>query len=131
MKKLIFVFLVLAVLAFTVSSVFAVDNTTDLEKAIDDAQAQNKSVFIIFDQKSCVYCDMLKENTLTNGDVEKQLDENYIVVIVDINRQPQIAGDYEVFGTPTIVILDSSANETARIEGYVEADELLDTLKEI
>ena len=134
MKKLMFVIVILAILTLCVSASFSDDslnNTTDLTKAISDAQTQNKSVMIVFDQKSCVYCDMLKEDVLANESVKKQLDEDYIVVIVDINEQPDVATKYNIYGTPTVVILDSSSKEVSRIDGYVEADEFLKELSEV
>ena len=42
----------------------------DLEQSLNDAKLENKTVMIIFDQSSCIYCDMLKENTLTDSKVQ-------------------------------------------------------------
>ena len=134
MKKLMFVMVILAILTLCLSVNFAgepLNNTTDLTKALDDAHNQNKSVLIVFDQKSCVYCDILKEDTLSDENVKKQLNENYIVVIVDINDQPEIADKYGIYGTPTMVILDSSSKELSRIEGYLGTDEFLKELSEV
>ena len=51
---------------------------------------------IFFDQASCAYCDMLKNNVLSNSDVQKQLNENYVVLFVDINENPKFADKYRV-----------------------------------
>ena len=84
---------------------------------------------LVFDQKNCVYCDMFKEDVLSDSDVISKLNEDYITVIVDINKEPQLASQFKIYGTPIIVFLDSNQNEIERIEGYVDADEFLNTLK--
>ena len=67
MKKIIIILVVLAILTIGLSANFAantLNNTTDLNAAISDAQSQNKSIVMIFDQDNCVYCDMLKKDVL-------------------------------------------------------------------
>lgn len=140
MKKYIFIVAVISLLALT-SAVYSFDFddtliqglnvTTDVDGAFNASQSENKTLAIIFDQDSCVYCDMLKDNVLSNSDVQKELNENFIVLLVDINKNPDIAQKYEVFGTPTIQFLDSNGNNVIKIEGYLESDEFLETIKEI
>lgn len=105
--------------------------TDDFNGAISEAKTQNKSIALIFDQNSCVYCEILKDDVLTNSDIQKELNENYIVVLLDINKNPNIAAKYDVFGTPTMQFLDSNSKEIGKIEGYVDSAEFLKTLKEI
>ena len=132
MKKILFVLLLVALLALGISANFAADsltNTTDLNKAISDAQSQNKSILLIFDQDGCYYCDLLKENTLSNKNLISKLNDGYITVIVDINKEPQLAAKYQVFGTPSLIFLDSNQKQIGKIGGYVDANEFLDYIK--
>lgn len=132
MKRILFVLIILSIFAVAVSTNFAensLNNATDFQKAIDDAKTQNKSVMIVFDQKNCVYCDMLREDVLSNDTVISKLNEGYITVFVDINENPQLASQFKIYGTPTVVFLKSNQSEIQRIEGYVDADEFLDILK--
>ena len=134
MKKVFFILIILAILTCGMSASFAnehINNTTDLNKAIEQAHAQNKNMMLLFDQKDCYYCDEMKEKTLSNPDVISKLNERYITVIIDVNQQSNIAGKYKVFGTPTIIFLDSNQKQIGKIEGYVDANEFLDTLKGI
>ena len=134
MKKIIIILVVLAILTIGLSANFAantLNNTTDLNVAISDAQSQNKSIVMIFDQDNCVYCDMLKKDVLSNAQVIDELNNKSVVVIVNINEHPELATKYKAYGTPTTVILDSNQHEIGRIEGYVEADEFLKTLQGI
>ena len=140
MKKYILILALVCVMTLT-SAVYSLDFddtqiqglnvTTDVDGAFNVSHSQNKNLAIIFDQDSCVYCDMLKDDVLSDKDIQKELNENFIVLLVDINKNPDIAQKYNVFGTPTIQFLDSNGNELNRIDGYVESNELLDTIKEI
>lgn len=105
--------------------------TTDFNYALNLSQAQNKTVVMIFDSDSCVYCDLFKEDVLSNSDVQKELNNNFIALLVDINKNPEIADEYNVFGTPIIHFTDSTGKSIAKIEGYVDSDEFLQSLKEI
>ncbi|WP_407424024.1 thioredoxin family protein [Methanobrevibacter sp.] len=96
---------------------------------MSDAQSQNKSIILIFDQDGCYYCDLLKENTLSNKELISKLKGGYITVIVDINKNPQLAAKYQVFGTPTMIFLDSNQKQIGKIDGYVEANEFLNYIK--
>lgn len=134
MKKIVIALLILAILTVSVSASFAADslnNTTDLNKAINQSKSDNKTIVLVFDQKDCHWCDEMKEKTLSNPDVVSKLNKDYITVFVDINEQPQIASKYKAFGTPTTVFLDSNQKEIGRIDGYVDAGEFLNNLKGI
>lgn len=140
MKKYIFIVAIISLLTLT-SAVYSLDFddtqisglnvTTDIEGAFNASQNENKTLAIIFDQDSCVYCDILKENVLSDNDVQKVLNENFIVLMVDINKNPDIAQKYNVYGTPTIQFLDSNGNDVDKIEGCPEKDDFLNVIKEI
>lgn len=137
--KIIGLAIVILMVFISVSAVFSADlpivdglnSTTNLNQALNDAGAQNKTVLLIFDQDSCYYCDLLKKDVLSNAEVQKQLENGFIVVDIDIAKQPQIASKYKVMGTPTCVFLDSKGNEVQSIGGYVSAGEFLNSIKEI
>lgn len=94
-------------------------------------QHPDKDVLLVFDSASCVYCDLLKQNVLSNPDVQKVLNDKCIVALVDVNKHADLALKYKAYGTPTTVIVNKTGDEVQRIEGYVESDEFLDALKEI
>ncbi len=140
MKKYILIVLAIVMLTLT-SAVYGIafDNnqisglnvTTDIDGAFNESQTQNKTLAIIFDQDNCVYCDMFNDEVLSNKNVQNELNEKFIVLFVDINKHPDIAAKYKVYGTPTTQFLDSNGNEVYKIEGYVTSDEFLNDLKEI
>ena len=140
MKRYILITSVLVILTLTLA-VSAVDFenetikglniTTDVDGALSEAQIQNKSIALIFDQDSCVYCEIFKDDVLSDKNIQKELNEKFIVVIVDINKNPDIAGKYDVFGTPTVQFIDSNGDEISKIEGYIDSDDFSKALKEI
>lgn len=138
--KISFLIMLILAVAVCTSAVFSAEYveiadglnaTSDLTQALDNASLNNKTVMLVFDQDSCYYCDLLKSDVLSDEDVQKEIDENYIVAVSDVNQDPQLAGQFRVVGTPTIVFLDSNASEIDRIDGYLPADEFLDFIKEI
>lgn len=140
MKKYVLILMAVMLLAaasavcsadFDNSTVPGLNMTTDIDAAFDASQSENKPVAIIFDQESCVYCDMLKEDVLSNADVQKELNGKYVLLLVDINKNPEFAAKYNVFGTPIIKFVDSKGKLIDGIEGYMDAGEFLKELKEI
>ncbi|WP_298534209.1 thioredoxin family protein [uncultured Methanobrevibacter sp.] len=103
----------------------------DLEQSLKDAKLENKTVMIIFDQSSCVYCEILKENTLTDSKVQDVINEKYIPTIVDVNKNPMIASYYNVYGTPTMVFVSGDEDFVYQIDGYLDPEEFLDELNQI
>ena len=77
------------------------------------------------------WIDEMKEKTLSNPEVISKLNEKYITVIIDVNDQPKVADQYKVFGTPKTIFLDSNQKEIGEIEGSIDANGFLNTLKGI
>ena len=140
MKKYVFVLAVFMLIALA-SAVYSVEFddkviqglnvTTDVDGAFNTSQSANKTVAVIFEKDDCVYCDMLRDDVLSDSDVQKQLNENFVVVLADIYKYPDIADKYDVYGTPTVQFIDPTGHEIVKIEGYVDSDEFLQILKEI
>ena len=103
----------------------------DLEYAFKEAKDHNRNVMIIFDGAACIYCEYLKEGTLTDLSVQKEINENNILLITESSASPELFQQLDVYGTPTTVILDQDGNELGRIDGYEPPEEYLRDLKEI
>ena len=103
----------------------------DLDKAFEDAQAHHRNVMIIFDGAACIYCEYLKEDTLTDPDVQHEINENYIILITETSESPELSQQLDIYGTPTTVIFDENGKESGRIEDYVPPEEYLNHLKDI
>ena len=103
----------------------------DLKHAFEDAKAHHRNVMIVFDGAACIYCEYLKEDTLTDSAVQKEINDNYIILITETSESPELSSQLSVYGTPTTVIFDENANELGRLEEYEPPEEYLAHLKEI
>ena len=104
---------------------------TDLEHAFKDAKAHHRNVMIVFDGAACIYCEYLKEDTLTDSLVQKEINDNYIILITETGQSPELSSQLNIYGTPTTVIFDENGKELGRIEEYEPPEEFLANLKEI
>ena len=77
--------LILSVLFFT--SVFAnadgIKWQHELNDAKDLAKKFNKPIFLFLESRKCYYCPIMKEETFTDPKVIKELNENFISVLLD------------------------------------------------
>lgn len=103
----------------------------DLEHAFKDAKAHHRNVMIIFDGAACIYCEYLKEDTLTDSAVQKEINDNYIILITETGESPELASQLNIYGTPTTVIFDEDGKELGRIEDYEPPEEYLANLNKI
>jgi thioredoxin 1 len=98
--------------------------STDLNSALKTAQKSNKLVFVDFYANWCEYCQELDEKTYPDQGVQQILSQKYVPVKVNVDNNPDLASKYNVYGLPTLVILDANGNEIKRVEGYQTPSEL-------
>ena len=103
----------------------------DLDKAFKDAKAHHRNVMIVFDGAACIYCEYLKDDTLTDSAVQKEINDNYIILITETSESPELTSQLNIYGTPTTVIFDENGKELGRIEDYEPPEEYLAHLKDI
>lgn len=101
---------------------------TDLNSALEEAKKTNKPIFIDFYAQWCSYCKKLDENTFSDQQVQEKLKSKYVLAKIDIDKYPNIASDYKVYGVPTIVFLNPNGTDIKRNEGYIGPSELLNQL---
>jgi len=139
------VLLVLGVVVICIITIFAISNSdkiskpqnqtqdqqiklqwnTDLNSALKLAEKSNKLVFVDFYADWCSYCKQLDEYTFTDPNVQARFSQSYVLVKVNIDKNPDLASQYKVYGLPTLVVMDANGNEIKRQEGFVDPDELL------
>lgn len=101
---------------------------TDLNQSIKEAEKTNKPIFALFYANWCPACQELQTDILNNEEVKQKLAQKYVSVKVDTDSNPQLSSEYEIYGLPTIVIMDSKGKETVRYAGYQSPDQLLNVL---
>ncbi len=108
------------------SNFTVVDTANNISEAQQKAKAENKSVFVVFESDSCSYCKQLKEDTLNDAKIIDKLNDKYVTTIVNIDKHPDVAEQFNVYATPVMVFLDPDGNEQQRLDGYYGPEELLE-----
>lgn len=101
---------------------------TDFNSALTAAQKSNKLVFVDFYADWCKYCQELDEKTYPDPGVQQSLAQKYVTVKVNVDKNPDLATKYKIYGLPTLVIMDANGNEIKRVEGYQTPSELISIL---
>jgi hypothetical protein len=83
-----------------------IDWIEDYQAGLDLARQQNKPVLIAFYKKFNQYCSNMEQDTLKNPDVIDFIENTFVPVMIDVDKQPQIATDYGVGYYPTHYIRD-------------------------
>ncbi|AUB55753.1 hypothetical protein BK008_02275 [Methanobacterium sp. MZ-A1] len=109
----------------TESNTSSIQWGNDLNQAMEEAKKSNKTIFIDFYADWCSYCGEMDEETFTDPQVKEKLTQNYVLLKVDVDKNPDLSSKYRAYSLPTIVIVDSSGNEIKRIIGYQTPEQLL------
>jgi len=101
------------------------------QKAVELAVEQNKLIFSIVVSDTCEHCSRQMYDIKNNKKLKSFLLKNYIILIMNVNKQeiPYFAG-YDGI-TPTLSIIDTEGNTVTRMSGRVESEELYNYLKNI
>jgi len=101
----------------------------DYKAALKDAGASGRHVIIAFYSEGCPPCAAMDRSVLGTPEVRDAL-FGYLPVRLDVNRHHEAASRYQVFATPTFVILNEAGRLVARREGYQSNEEFVAFLKE-
>ena len=94
---------------------------TDLNSALTTAKNTNKLVLVDVYAPWCGYCKEMDKNTFQNPKVQEKL-SNYVLVKVNGDENPDFVMKYQIYGYPTVLILDPDGNIVKTVSGYQEPD---------
>ncbi len=103
---------------------------TNLTLALAAAKAQSKPVFVYASSQYCGWCKKFEEETFTNQSVIRTLNQNFVTVAIDVDRQTDESINFRIHGTPSEIFLDPNGIEIKRITGYVDTETFLSTIKD-
>lgn len=92
---------------------------TDGVKAGEQKQ---KKIFLYFYADWCPYCDRMKKESFEKARIISFLNENFVSVRVNIDREQKIAESYNVRGVPASWFLSEKGEKIGSLPGYVGAD---------
>jgi thioredoxin-related protein len=103
----------------------------DYNVARQEAHTRKRPILIDFGTESCFWCKRLDASTFRDAAVVKLLNERFIPLKIDAQRDAPLADALRIQSYPTLVFASSDGRIMATQEGYVEAGRLLDALQRL
>jgi len=95
--------------------------------ARDASWAENKPVLLYFHNAESKGCKRMDADTFTQDKVVQFINDHFVPLQLDHENHP-FSREYNVFWTPTLVILDQDGKEFQRNLGFMKEDQLLAAL---
>ena len=92
------------------------------------ARHDQRPLIVLFTSERCYYCQQLKQQTLTSPKVQAQLANSYVPVELNARKHAALAQRLGVHRYPTLLVISPQNRLVTRVEGFVSADKLADTL---
>lgn len=89
-----------------------------VSKAQAAAQKENKILFIFIEAANCPYCEQMKDETLSDKDVVRSINNDYIALSVDIDSQDGQRYFKQVALTPTMYFYSPDGKLLESLEGF-------------
>jgi thioredoxin-related protein len=106
-------------------------NWRSYEEGMVLGKIEKKKVFLHFYADWCGFCNKMAKDTFQYTDVITYLNENFISVRVNTDREQETAAGYGVMGLPTTIFLTEGGEPILSVPGYIGPETLLPMLKEI
>jgi thioredoxin-related protein len=91
----------------------------DYQPALNKAKAENKIVLLYFWAEWCGNCQIFSENVLTDQEIIRSLNKDFVFVSLDVDKETEMAKSYRVRAVPTIVFLDSDSKPASVLPGAI------------
>lgn len=102
--------------------------STGFDEALDRARSEKKLLLVDVYTDWCGWCKKLDREVFSDARVASAASR---LVAVKVNAEKggeKVAERFAVNGYPTILFVDGTGNVVKRVEGYVDADEMLEIL---
>ena len=116
---------------FSDASAVETINWRSYEEGLVLSKAEKKKVFLHFYADWCVFCGKMAKETFQNPAVVSYLNNHFIPVRVDTDRDPATAMKYGVTGLPSTWFLTEMGEAIGTVPGFIPPDTLLSMLKEV
>ena len=94
---------------------------TDLKTAHRLSQQTGKPMLFVFGADWCTWCKKLEKSTLTDKQLVAYINDNFVPIHIDADRDPRVVQILEAEALPCAVILSPNADLLGRINGYKDA----------
>lgn len=96
---------------------------SDIELAKEDAVKSRKLILLQFEMENCGGCKKLNETTYSDNQVQKEIQEWFIPLKLDIIKEKDVRRSFGAYWTPSIYFLDQNGNSYYHFNGYLPANE--------
>jgi hypothetical protein len=124
----ILAFAIFVIIVFLTESREPIAWIEDYHTGIELAKRQNKPALLCFFKQYTHYSSQMWQGIYNKSDVKKYVEANFVPILIDVDKQPEIARRYKVTYYPTHYIENPSTNE---IDGpFVGEFRLLEFIKQ-
>jgi len=102
---------------------------SDYDSARKEAIEKNQPLFLDFGTEDCVHCRRMDQTTFRDPAIIKMLNERFIPLKIDANREPRLAQSLRIQAYPTFIIAGHDGKILGWIEGYMEATRIMEHLQ--
>ena len=100
---------------------------------LDEAKARSaesgQPVLAVFSASWCPPCKSMKANVYPRAEVVAELESSWEPVYIDIDREKQLASQYNIRAVPSYVLMDADGREFDRFSGgYPDANSWINRL---
>jgi len=104
-------------------------NWHDYTEGLALAKQEGKKIFVHFYADWCAYCEKMEKETLKNSAVIDYLNQNFIPVRVNSDKDRDLARNYYIRGLPSTWFVSESGEKISSLPGYISAEMLLNALE--
>jgi thioredoxin-like negative regulator of GroEL len=103
----------------------------DYVAARKEAQEKGLPLVLDFGTKNCFWCKKLEDTTFRDPRVAAALNERFVPLKVDAEREVTLAQTLRIASYPTVVLASPDGRILGTMEGYQEADKFHDNLQRV
>lgn len=101
------------------------------KQGIELSKIEGGKIFLYFYADWCTYCKKMEKETFNDDSVVSYLNDNFIPIKVNSDRDIKTALDFGVKGLPSSWFIEENGERISNLPGFIAADILLNILKYI
>jgi thioredoxin-related protein len=90
---------------------------------------EKKKIFAFFTAEWCTYCIKMKKESFTDPAVSDYLNENFVSVLVDYDKESTVASKFNIRGLPVSYFFSESGDLIIHRPGYIAGKDFLKLLR--
>ncbi|MBA3029510.1 MAG: DUF255 domain-containing protein [Desulfobacteraceae bacterium] len=98
------------------------------DEGIKQGKQGGKKVFISFYADWCTFCEKMEKETFRKNEVVGFVNENFVAIRVNSDKEAEIARKYFVRGLPMTWFMDANGEKISSIPGYIPPDMFMQVL---